>query len=121
MVDAEAVPIHRNTVAKYAKKANVHSVSGDVKNSNRIEGMDNIRNPLSFAAILDVVFKQVNPSLFLSKDDVAVMLYDCNKKPKIPTTADATRILRELNLGNSTNYDRLKQRILTFSGQMFCS
>ncbi len=121
LFDANAVPICRQTVAKYAKQANVNSVTGDVKNSSRIDAMDDIRNPLSFAALLDVVFKHVNPSLFLSKDDVSILLHEWNVKPKILTTADATRILRELNLGNSTSYDRPKQRILTFSGQMFCS
>ena len=40
-IDANNVHIHRNTVAKISKQANVTSVIGDVKNSARMEGRDN--------------------------------------------------------------------------------
>ena len=78
-IDANNVHIHRNTVAKISKQANVTSVIGDVKNSARMEGRDNLRNPLSYVANLNVVFKRVDPSLFLSKDDVSILLHAWNK------------------------------------------
>ena len=103
-VDIDNVTAHRNAITKISKQANVSSVVGDVKNSSRMEGLDNIRNPLSYAALLNVLFKRVDPSLLLSKDDVSTLLEAWDKKPKALTTPEANKISKELKLGNSTTY-----------------
>ena len=74
---------------------------------------------MSLCACLEVVLANVDPRLILSVDDVSILLNAMGDKPTVLTTKEATKILKDHQLSVSTTRDTKKQRILTFSGQMF--
>ena len=74
---------------------------------------------MSLCGVLEVVLANVDPRLILSVDDVSIMLNNWNEKPTVLTTKATTKFLSEHKPSVSTTRDKKKQRMLTFSGQMF--
>ena len=118
-VDPDSVQISDRIARRIANQAGVTSVKADVKSEARGEGTNNLRNPLSLCGVLEAVLEKVDPRLILSVDDVSILLNAMGEKPTVLTTKEATRILKEHQLSVSTTRNTKKQRILTFSGQMF--
>ena len=74
--------ISPRTLRKYKQLCEVKACKGDVKNKSRQAAFENIRNPLSLCSVL----QNVHPELFMSTDDISVLLNGWDLNPEVLTT-----------------------------------
>jgi len=106
---------HERTIRRYVKNLELVVKEAEVKTGDRIKGYTNIRSSLSFAAGLKSLFQVVPPELYVSFDDLAVLVNDYNKKPEVITTKEAMKWLKEHNIAIATTGAAPKRRVITFN------
>jgi hypothetical protein len=115
------------TYKNYIKQLKLAEYLAQIKSSARIEAYNNLRNPLSFIAMLNFLFNRVSRELFLSVDATSVLLYNDKDSIKVITHAEARTQLKAYNTGISTSGEAPQQRVVTFTcaisgdNQLVCS
>ena len=79
-VPSDSIHISNKTVNSYIKKGTFATRQGQIKNSGRSEAYLNIRNPISCAAVLTSVERQVDLENFHSFDDLSVLVNGWEEK-----------------------------------------
>lgn len=105
------------TAKKYRQEIGAVVVNkADKKTIARTKAYLNMRNPLLLCATLGVLKNsvQLHPDLYLSSDDVSVLLND-GEKPRCIATKEAQMILDKHNLGVSVTVEEMKRRVVTFN------
>jgi hypothetical protein len=109
----------KKTIDVWLEQIGAHYAKADVKGKGRSPAFLNIRNGLSLAAAMRVMFSVVKPGLLLSTDDVSVMVHRTlmDEKPVVVTVEAAEEFLSEINVSTGTDdgTGNFKQRMLTFS------
>lgn len=86
-----------------------------VKTPGRTAAYEDIRSPIALCAVLSNVFEKVDPSLFISSDDVSILVND-NREPHIVlTTQEADKLLRKTNTSVSVTNTEVKHRVVSFN------
>jgi hypothetical protein len=106
--------ISRRTLARYKNEAELVKLKADTKANARTVAFQNIRNPLSLCATLEAVFRRVDEELFLSSDDVGIVLNGWDK-PTVVTTQEAAKILNDNNLSVAVTENAPKRRVVVFN------
>jgi hypothetical protein len=106
--------IGKTALYSYAKKVKELIVQGEVKNTARTQAYENVRNPLSLCAVLNAAFETISPELFISVDEVSVLLNGWESKPQVLTSKKAKELLDELGMSVSITEETQKRRVVSF-------
>ena len=85
------------------------------KNKSRSDGFINIRNSISFCAMIRQVQLEVSRELFCSSANVAVLLNGMTEKPRVISTPAAEKFLKSVNCTTSSTEQVEKQRVVKFN------
>lgn len=86
-----------------------------VKTPARTAAHDDIRSPIALCAVLSNVFEKVDPSLFISSDDVSILINDNHQPHKVLTTKEASDLLAKTNTSVSVTAADKKHRVVSFN------
>jgi hypothetical protein len=107
-------PCSGQQLRKLKKQMGVITVAADKKTRKRREAYMNIRNNISFVAMLDYIFKRVRPGQIVSTDDTSVYIHE-DGTVKVIATKESKKFLRESNTGVSASGTQPQKRVLTFN------
>jgi hypothetical protein len=108
------------------QRLDVDVAGSEKKALRRLEAFSNIRNNISLTAMIDSVYKIVDPSLYFSSDDVSILAGQ-TEKVKVLVTKEAKETLKKHNTGISISEEEKKRRVVTFNntiaadGELICS
>ena len=107
--------VSAETIRRLKKSIGVIEVtSADTKASHRVDSFENLRTQLSFAVLLRHLQKLIDQSLYVSSDDVSILVNKFDK-PHVISTKDAIAYCEKHNIGISTLEDQQQERVLTFN------
>lgn len=110
-----AEEISDKTLDRLIEEIKATKRSAKVKTPARSAAHDDIRSPLALCGVLGNVFEKVDASLFVSSDDVSILVND-NKEPHIVlTTQEAIKLLKKTNTSVSVTQAESKHRVVTFN------
>jgi hypothetical protein len=109
-----ATEISGKTLTRIMKDIKAKKRTAKLKTPARTAAYTDIRSPIALCAVLDTVMQKVDPALFLSSDDVSILVNDNGDPQRVLTTAEAEEILKLTNTSTSLTEAEKKQRVVTF-------
>lgn len=110
-----AETVSDKTLNRLIDEINAKKRTAKVKTPARTAAREDIRSALALCAVLRNVLECVDAELFLSTDDVSILVNDNKKPQKVLTTKEAEDVLKLTNTSISVTEYEQKHRVIAFN------